>query len=93
MSLQILTILSAKEKGMFSVTWAGWQLDGRRYWFLSVGFLYSVVLMLLPLTLQEVSRKGMELAGGQSQLCCLKCFELRSEVNFYPPMMAGAEVC
>ena len=37
--LQMRTILRAREKGIFFVTWAGWQEDVRRYWFLSVGFL------------------------------------------------------
>ena len=46
--LQILSILSPREKGIESVTPDGWQLSLKRYWFLSVSFIM----------LREVSRRG-----------------------------------
>ena len=52
---------------MFVVTWAGWQDDVRRYWFLSVGFLYRSTTTLPSLMEREVSRNAMEVVLLQCQ--------------------------
>ena len=67
-SEHILTILNAREKGMFSVTWAGWQELVRRYWFLSVSFRYKSVPILPSIIWQEVSRNGKDSAGLHPQV-------------------------
>ena len=80
-SEQILTILSASENGIFEHTLAGWQLDVSKYWFLSLSFLNkSVRILPVSLILQEESRKGIEVAIGQSQEESLEFVWLR--VNF-----------
>ena len=49
-------------------TWAGWQEEVRRYWFLSVGFLYRSTTTLPSLIDREVSRKAMEVDLSQVQV-------------------------
>ena len=53
---------------MLEVTWAGWQELGRRYWFLSVGFLYKSTFIFPSLMLQDVSRNGSEVPVQQAQV-------------------------
>ena len=58
--VQILTILSAREKGMLSVTCAGWHELVSKYWFLSVSFLYRSVTIFPSSSLQSVSKNARE---------------------------------
>ena len=59
----ILTILKLKEYGMDLVVFLGWQLDGNRYWFLSVFFLSRSIYILLFSILIEVSKNGIDSVG------------------------------
>ena len=54
-SEQTLIILMASPLGRAKIVCLGWQLSGRRYWFLSVGFLYKSVCIFQSLILQSVS--------------------------------------
>ena len=67
-SVQTLTILRAKENGMFWVVWFGWHELGSRYWFLSVGFLYRSTEILLFFIDREVSRYGIDCCSRQEHL-------------------------
>ena len=62
---QTLTILYAKEKGIFSVMCAGWQELGNKYWHLSVGFLNRSTIISHSRMDVEVSKKGIEVLDGQ----------------------------
>ena len=62
--VQILTILSPNENGMFLVHPIGWHLLVSRYWFLSVSFLYKTI-SILPFSIEQfVSGNGIEFLGS-----------------------------
>ena len=65
-NVQILTILIAREKGILSVTCAGWQELGSKYWFLFVSFLYKSVIIFPSIILQDVSRNWIASSCLQS---------------------------
>ena len=67
---QMRPILRAKENGMMVVTWAGWHDEVKRYWFLSVGFMYRSTTTLPYCTDREVSRNAKELVLSRCMALC-----------------------
>ena len=58
--VQVRTIRNAKDYGIAVVVALGWQLDGSKYWFLWVFFLWRSTSILPFSMLMDVSKKGME---------------------------------
>ena len=81
---------------MLSVTWAGWQEDVSKYWFLSVGFLYRSTIPLPSVIEREVSRKGKEEAPSHGQAGSFRCISEGSlvwaSVNWMEGLMVLVEL-
>ena len=67
-SVQVLVIRSARLYGIFFMQSGGWILLVKRYWFLSVGFLYRSTDIFPFMTVRLVSRNGIDFSGVQSHL-------------------------
>ena len=60
-SLMMVWRRKARPYGRFWWTWGGWSLDGRRYWWVSVGFVNRSVTRCSPLIETDASRYGTDL--------------------------------
>ena len=67
----------AKPKGRYFWTWAGWLLDGRRYWWVSVGLQNKsietvplVILVVVSRKLTDVPWVTVKVMFGLMELAC-----------------------
>ena len=74
-SLLILTIVISREKGIDLKQSMGWQIDVKRFWFLTGGFLNKLVIIFTSLMWHRVSKYEINFERGHEH-------DSKSELSF-----------